>query len=396
MQYDFDEIISRRDTHSYKWDGEPSAEVLPMWVADMDFRTAPAIVQALQQRVAHGIFGYTRVPEAYYEAVSDWFGRRHGWKIPVGWMMYTSGVVPALSAVIKALTLPGDKVVVQTPVYNCFFSSIRNNGCECVASPLVREHNTYRIDFEDLERKVAGAKLMLLCNPHNPAGRVWTREELQRIGDICLRNGVTVVSDEIHGELVYPGHVYTPFASLSDEFALHSVTCLSPSKAFNMAGLQIATIVACKEEVRQKIDRAININEVCDVNPFGVVATLAAYREGEEWLNQLISYLWENYQYMKTFCAASLPLFPLTELEGTYLVWMDCKALGMTSDELEERLVKEVGLHLNAGCMYGAEGEGFIRWNIACPRASLVEGLERFQRFVKLVLPAEANGDNRQ
>lgn len=396
MKYDFDEIISRRNTCSYKWDGENGEEVLPMWVADMDFRTAPAIVQALQERVAHGIFGYTRVPEAYYEAVSDWFGRRHGWKIPCEWMIYTSGVVPALSAVIKALTVPGDKVVVQTPVYNCFFSSIRNNGCECVTSSLVRECDTYRIDFEDLERKVAGAKLMVLCNPHNPVGRVWTKEELERIGTICIRHGVTVVSDEIHGELVYLGHVYTPFASLSDEFARHSVTCFSPSKAFNIAGLQIATIVAQNEDVRRKIDRAININEVCDVNPFGVVATLAAYREGEEWLCQLTDYLWENYQCMKRFCATFLPLFPLMKLEGTYLVWMDCRKLGVSSAHLEEHLIREVGLHLNAGTMYGEEGEGFMRWNIACPRASLIEGLERFRSYADRHLePAEACGENR-
>uniref|UniRef100_UPI003FEFECB1 MalY/PatB family protein n=1 Tax=Phocaeicola sp. TaxID=2773926 RepID=UPI003FEFECB1 len=246
MRYDFDEIIPRRNTNSYKWDSAADADVLPLWVADMDFRTAAPIVEALQRRVAHGIFGYTRVPDAYYDAVTDWFARRHGWTIRRDWMIYTSGVVPALSAVIKALTVPGDKVLVQTPVYNCFFSSIRNNGCGMVSSPLTYEDRTYRMDFEDLERKAADerVKVMLLCNPHNPAGRVWTREELTRLGDICLRHGVTVVSDEIHCELVYPGHTYTPFASLSEEFLQHSVTCVSPSKSFNMAGLQIATIVA--------------------------------------------------------------------------------------------------------------------------------------------------------
>lgn len=270
MRYDFDEPVERRRTNSYKWDSEPEG-VLPMWVADMDFRTAPCITGALQRRVAHGIFGYTRVPDEYYDAVIGWFGRRHGWELRREWMIYTSGVVPAVSAVIKALTVPGDKVLVQTPVYNCFFSSVRNNGCEVVSSPLLQTGDTYRIDFDDLERKAADGRvrILLLCNPHNPAGRVWTREELARIGEICLRRGVTVVSDEIHCELVFPGHVYTPFAALSDEFRQHSVTCVSPSKAFNIAGLQIANIVCADEEMRRKIDKAININEVCDVNPFG-------------------------------------------------------------------------------------------------------------------------------
>lgn len=384
MKYDFDEIIVRRGTDSYKWDSADNENVLPMWVADMDFRTAPAIVNALQRRVEHGIFGYTRVPDGYYAAVTDWFARRHNWTIDRGWMIYTSGVVPAISAIIKALTVPGDKVLVQTPVYNCFFSSIRNNGCEMLSSPLVLSGNTFAIDFEDLERKAADPKLklMLLCNPHNPAGRVWRRDELERIGEICLRHGVRVVSDEIHCELVFPGHRYTPFASISEEFLRHSVTCISPSKAFNIAGLQIANIVCADADCRRKIDRAINDNEVCDVNPFGVVATQAAYNEGEDWLNQLIGYIHSNYIYMCGFCREHLPGFPLTMLEGTYLVWMDCRKLAMTSEELEHRLVSEAGLWLNAGTMYGTAGEGFMRWNIACPRASLAEGLKRFANFI--------------
>ncbi len=385
MEYDFDKLISRRGTNSYKWDSAKSDNVLPMWVADMDFQTTPAIVEALRSRVEHGIFGYTRVPDSYYEAVTDWFSRRHGWKIDREWMIYTSGVVPALSAVIKALTRPGDKVLVQPPVYNCFFSSIRNNGCETVSSPLLKTGDTYRMDFDDLEQKAADekVKVMLLCNPHNPAGRVWTKEELMRVGEICLRHGVTVVSDEIHCELVFSGYVYTPFASLSDNFLQHSVTCLSPSKAFNMAGLQIANIICADEDMRRKIDKAININEVCDVNPFGVIATQAAYNEGEEWLKQLLDYLHENYIYMQDFCREHLPDFPITKLEGTYLVWMDCRALGISSEELEQRLIDGAGLWLNAGTMYGAEGEGFMRWNIACPRMRLSEGLKRFQYFIK-------------
>ena len=385
MKYDFDKVISRRGTDSYKWDSAESEHVLPMWVADMDFHTAPAIVDALRLRVEHGIFGYTHVPDSYYDAVTGWFTRRHGWKMNREWIIYTSGVVPAVSAVIKALTVPGDKVLVQTPVYNCFFSSIRNNGCKMVSSPLVFAGNTYTIDYEDLECKAADpkVKVMLLCNPHNPAGRVWKWEELVRIGEICIRHGVTVVSDEIHCELVFPGHRYTPFASISEDFLWHSVTCLSPSKAFNIAGLQIANIVCADADRRAKIERAINDNEVCDVNPFGVIATQAAYNGGEEWLNQLVEYLYGNYLYMREFCREHLPEFPVTILEGTYLVWMDCRKLCISSEELERRLFAEAGLWLNAGTMYGAEGEGFMRWNIACPRTTLTEGLKCFVDFIK-------------
>lgn len=384
MIFDFDKTIDRRATNSYKWDSAPE-DVLPMWVADMDFRTAPAIIDALQKRVAHGIFGYTRVPDAYDDAVTSWFSRRHGWDIDREWIIYTSGVVPAVSAVIKALTEPGDKVIVQTPVYNCFFSSIRNNGCEIVSNPLRRVGDTYEMDFDALERCAADprAKVMLLCNPHNPAGRVWTPDELTRLGNICLRNGVTVVADEIHCELVYQGFKYTPFASLSDAFLHRSVTCVSPSKAFNIAGLQIANIVAFDHDLRSRIDKAININEVCDVNPFGVAATIAAYNEGEEWLNQLVDYLHGNYEAMAEFCRRELPEFPITRLEGTYLVWMDCSSLGMPSDALEHTLLEDARLWLNAGTMYGAEGEGYMRWNIACPRSVMLDGLNRFLRYVR-------------
>ena len=382
MQYNFDEITDRRGTNSYKWDNAPEG-VIPLWVADMDFRTAAPVVEALRQRVGHGIFGYTKVPDEYYEAVIGWFGRRHGLHILKDWIIYTSGVVPAVSAILKAMTEPGDKVLVQTPVYNCFFSSIRNNGCTAESSPLVRIGDTYTIDFEDFEAKAAdpSVKVFILCNPHNPAGRVWTAEELRKMGEICLRHNVFVIADEIHCELVYPGCEYVPFASLSDDFCRNAATCVSPSKAFNIAGLQIADIIVSDPDTRARIDRAININEVCDVNPFGVIATIAAYNEGEEWLSQLISYLYDNYLYMAEYCAENLSDYPLTILEGTYLVWMDCHASGMTSVQVAGKLREETGLWLNAGTMYGPEGEGFIRWNIACPRSMLADGLSRFSRF---------------
>lgn len=385
MEYDFDRINERRGTGSYKWDSAAGRDVLPLWVADMDFRTAPPIVDALRRRVDQGIFGYTLVGDSYYSAVTDWFAQRHGWSIDRDWIIYTSGVVPAISAVIKALTRPGDAVLILTPVYNCFFSSIRNNGCATVESELLYDGRTYKIDFDDLERKTADprVKLLLFCNPHNPAGRVWTREELTRVGEICLRNGVMVVSDEIHCELVFPGHRYTPFASISEEFLANSVTCISPSKAFNIAGLQIANIVCADAGRRRRIDRAINDNEVCDVNPFGVIATEAAYREGAGWLQALLEYLYGNYNYMRDYCREHLPEFPLAELEGTYLVWMDCRCLGLDSEVLEERLVGEADLWLNAGTMYGRAAQGFMRWNIACSRSVLAEALRRFENFVR-------------
>ncbi len=385
MKYDFDEIISRRNSNSYKWDAVMEEGILPMWVADMDFRTAPAVVEVLRKRMDHGIFGYTKVPPVYYDAIINWFTRRHGWQIDRDWIIYTSGVVPALSAIIKALTVPGDRVLVQTPVYNCFFSSIRNNGCEIVANPLVYTNGTYRIDFDDLARKATDpkVKLLLLCNPHNPVGRVWTQAELMCIGEICLRNDVLVVADEIHCELVYSGHTYIPFASISDDFRNRSVTCTSPSKAFNLAGLQIANIFAADESVRVKIDKAINLNEVCDVNPFGVEALVAAYNDGEEWLEELKCYLSDNYLYMRTFFNKYLPQFPVVKLEGTYLVWVDCSVLNRSSKEIAEILLKAEKLWINEGSMYGEAGEGFIRINIACPRQILIDGLNRLKRGLK-------------
>jgi len=385
MKYDFDEIIPRRGTNSYKWDSAGDADVLPMWVADMDFRTAPPVVEALRKRVEHGIFGYVRVPDAYYAAVTNWFARRHDWQIEKEWIIYTTGVVPALSAVIKALTVPGDKVMVQTPVYNCFFSSIRNNGCGMITNPLIYRNGTYQINFADLEQKAAdpNVKVLLLCNPHNPAGRVWTKQELTRIGDICIRNNVWVVADEIHCELVFPGHTYIPFASISQEFLMHSVTCTSPSKAFNLAGLQIANIISADTDIRTKIDKAININEVCDVNPFGVEALMAAYNDGEEWLEELKQYLFANYNYLRAYFEEYLPEFPVSILEGTYLVWVDCSVLNQSSDEIIKTLLEKVKIWVNEGSLYGEAGEGFIRINIACPRQQLIEGLNRLRRALK-------------
>lgn len=382
MEYDFSRPTERRGTDSYKWDSAPEADIIPLWVADMDFETFPGITEALQRRVAHGIFGYTRVPEAYYEAVCNWFGKRHGWHINREDIIYTSGVVPAVSAVIKALTLPGDQVIVQGPVYNCFFSSIRNNGCEMVSNSLIynKEELHYEIDFDDLERKLAHerARLMLLCNPHNPGGRVWTRDELTRVAELCRKYGVRVVSDEIHCELTLYDNEYVPFGSLPDELSHGSITCCSPSKAFNTAGLQIANIVCRDAEVRNRIDRAININEVCDVNPFGVIALQAAYSdEGYEWLTQLRAYISSNYDLLRERFARELPKCKVMRMEGTYLAWIDCSELHISSDEIEEMLMHENKVWVNAGSMYGTEGVAFIRINMACTSELLNEGITR-------------------
>lgn len=380
MKHNFDLVPSRWNTNSYKYDSAPNQEIIPLWVADMDFPTAPVVQEAILKRAQHPIFGYVKVPESFYQSTMSWFARRHGWTIPRDAFIYTSGVVPAISAIIQGICKPGDKVLVQTPVYNCFFSSIRNSGCERVDSPLIYEDGTYRIDFEDFEQKASdpGVKVFLMCNPHNPAGRVWTREELTRLGEICLKHQVFVISDEIHCELVMPGYKYTPFASLSQEFMQNSAVCISPSKSFNIAGLQIANIIIADAEIQKKVDKAININEVCDVNPFGVVALQAAYTpEGEEWLMQLNDYIAGNYEYLCAFFLQELPQFPVTKLEGTYLAWIDVSSLKESSEQLEERLMEQQKVWINAGSMYGTEG--FIRINLACPRATLEEGLKRLK-----------------
>lgn len=381
MKYDFDEIISRRGTNSVKWDTADDAEVLPMWVADMDFRTAPAIIDALAKRVQHGAFGYAKVPQAYFDAVIAWFQKKHNFSVQSDWILYTSGVVPALSAIIKALTNPGDKVIIQTPVYNCFFSSIRNNRCEISVNELIYKNGTYSIDFEDLEKKAADpkAKLLLLCSPHNPVGRVWTREELQRIGEICLRNNVIVVSDEIHCDFVFPGHTHISFASVSDEFSLNSVTCTAPSKTFNLAGIQVANIITENEDMRSKIDKALNINEVCDINCFAVEALIAAYTQADDWLEELKKYLYDNYLTLSEYFKQYLPHLPILPLEATYLVWVDCSALKQTSKEIIETLLAKEKLWVNEGSMYGDAGEGFIRINIATQRERLMHGLEKIR-----------------
>ena len=384
MKYDFDELVERRGTGCVKWDESPAEDVIPLWVADMDFKAAPAIQEAVRRRAEHGVFGYAVVGDDYYDAVISWFARRHNWTIRREEILYTTGVVPAVSAALKALTLPGERVVTLTPAYNCFFSSIRNTGCELAECRLHWNRNErFEIPWEELEALCRDERttVFLLCNPHNPTGRVWTKEELERMNDICMKHGVKVVSDEIHCELVMPGHRFQPFAAVSEACRQNSVILNSPSKSFNTAGLQIANIVCAQPEWRRRIDRAVNINEVCDVNPFGPVALIAAYNESEGWIDALNVYLWDNYRALCDFAAKHLPQWHVRPLEGTYLVWIDITATGLTAQQYADRLMDKARVWVNPGTMYGPQsGEGYIRLNIACPRSRLMEALERIAR----------------
>lgn len=387
-KFNFDELIERRGTGCVKWDEMNDPDVIPLWVADMDFKAAPAILEAVKERAEHGVFGYTIVGDEYYKAIISWFQRRHGWTIHREEILYTTGVVPAMSVAIKALTMPGEKVLILSPDYNCFFSSVRNNGCEVVETvlkPVKSEElrTSFEVDFEDFEAKCADEKttVFLLCNPHNPCGRVWTKTELERMNDICLKHGVKVVSDEIHCELIMPGYHFQPFAAVSEACRQNSVILNSPSKSFNIAGLQAANIICSRPDWRHRLDRAININEVCDLNPFGPTGLIAAYNESEKWLDALNAYLWANYQSLCDFAMCHLPQWKVCRLEGTYLPWVDITATGMTSQAYSDHLLSKAKVRVNPGTMYGpCSGEGYIRLNIACPRSRLLEALERIKK----------------
>jgi len=385
MNYHFDEIIERRNTGCVKWD-ESADGVLPLWVADMDFAVAPAIQKAIRKRAEHPIFGYTYVQENYYEAIISWFKRRHQWTIAREHILYTIGVVPAMSVAIKALSMPGEKILILSPDYNCFFSSVRNNGCEVSESILLRykrnRHDHFEVNWDDFEAKCADEKctVFLLCNPHNPTGRVWNREELQHMSDICHRHGVRIVSDEIHCELMMPGVSFCPMGTVDKS----AIILNSPSKSFNIAGLQTANIICTDAATRRRIDRAININEVCDLNPFGPVALLAAYNESEDWIDELNQYLWDNYTALSDYVGKNIPEWEVMPLEGTYLVWVDvskcCDDVAAYCDHLQQ----EAKVWLNPGTMYGPEsGRGYLRINIACPRKLLMEALERITKIKK-------------
>ena len=384
MKYDFDEIIERRGTGSVKWDESPSSDVIPMWVADMDFKAAPAILEAIRKRAEHGVFGYALVEDDYYDAIISWFQRRHQWTIRREEILYTTGVIPAMSCAIKALTMPGEKVLILSPDYNCFFSSIHNNGCEVLESVLRFSRNIpnhFEVDWEDFEHQCADEKttVFLLCNPHNPTGRVWSKEELQQMADICHRHQVHIISDEIHCELIMPDHQFCPMATVDDE----AIILNSPTKSFNIAGLQVANIICRNAEWRRRINRAININEVCDLNPFGPVALKAAYNESEAWIDELNQYLWDNYQALSDFVAQNIPQWKVMPLEGTYLVWVDVSLCCDNVTAYTDKLMQEAKVWLNPGTMYGAEsGKGYVRINIACPKSRMMEALQRISTVV--------------
>lgn len=383
MTYNFDKLTDRRGTNSLKWDVVENE--LPMWVADMDFETAPEITEALKKRAAHGIFGYTVVPDAWKEAVSGWWERRHGFKMGQDWLIFCTGVVPAISSAVRKLTTAGESVLVQTPVYNIFFNSIRNNGRNIVENRLLYREGAYQIDWVDLENKLNDPQttLMILCNPHNPTGSVWTREELARIGELCADNHVLVLSDEIHCDLTEPGYEYTPFASVSEVCAQSSVTCIAPTKAFNLAGLQTAAVAVPNEAVRHKMDRALNTDEVAEPNAFAIDAAIAAFTKGDAWLDELREYLTGNRKMVQNFLEQEIPNVRLVPSHATYLLWLDCSHVIGDALELSRFLRKETGLYLSAGLSYGEAGRQFLRLNIACPGERLSEGLKRLREGIK-------------
>ncbi|KUJ62716.1 cystathionine beta-lyase [Flavobacteriaceae bacterium CRH] len=379
MKYNFDNVLSRNDSGSIKWDEAPFGEVLPMWIADMDFKSAPEILSALQKRVDHGIFGYTAIPDAFYDAIISWWKRRYDFNLDKEWLIPVSGVIPALSAAIQSLSQTGDHVIIQSPVYNHFYSSIENNGRVAIENNLLYNNGEYTIDFKDLGQKAADqkAKILIISNPHNPVGRVWKREELQAIGDICLKNNVVVISDEIHADLVFKKYIHIPFASLGEKYSLNSVTLSSPTKSFNLAGLQVGYFFTQNEQLRKAIQSSFKLMGIELLNLFGSTALIAAYEESEQWLDALKDYLYDNYLFLTEFINSNLPQIKVTPLEATYLVWLDCTALGKRADELSHQLLEEQKLWINSGAMYGAVGEGFLRINIATPKVQLQTGLER-------------------
>lgn len=392
--YNFDKIINRKGTNCLKYDyaverGKP-ADVLPLWVADMDFTVSEEITKSLHAAVDHGIYGYIQPKDAYYNAITNWMEKNHNWKTKREWIMKTPGVVFALGAAVKAFTKPGDAVLIQNPVYYPFTNIIRDNDRRVIDNTLVYEKRVtegksqYSIDYEDFERKIVqeNIKLFILCNPHNPVGRVWNREELQYLGEICLRHHVIVVSDEIHNDFVYPGFEHTVFANVDPRFAEFTVTCTAPSKTFNLAGLQISNIFISNETLREAFQKEIDKTGYDEPNALGAVACEAAYRGGQEWLDQLRAYLLENLNFLRTYLQEKIPQIHLVEPEGTYLVWLDCSELGISGKELDQFIVEKAGLWLDGGAMFGPSGADFQRVNIACPRATLELALDKLKAAV--------------
>ncbi len=387
MKFDFDRVIDRTGTASFKWDLADGifggTGLLPLWVADMDFESPPEVVEALAKRARHGVYGYTAPMPEYYRAVTEWFAGRHAWRITPEWIVTAPGVVPALNLLIQTFTEPGDGVIVQKPVYYPFMRSIKNNGRRVINNPLKLDGRVYRVDFDDLEQKAKdpSAKLMILCSPHNPVGRVWTREELKRVGDICLAHDILVVSDEIHCDLIYKSHRHVPFGSLGRDYLMKSITCTAPSKTFNLAGLQTANLVIADPDLRQRYAHTIDCLGLKWPNLFGAEALIAAYRHGGEWLDELMEYLAGNLAFMKEYIAAHMPRVGVIEPEATYLVWLDFRSYGLDTEALKRLMRQGARLALDDGYIFGSpEGDGFERINIACPRSILEEALARMRQ----------------
>ena len=383
--YDFDKVTNRKGTNSLKYDfaverGKP-ADILPLWVADMDFPVAEEITEGLKAAVEHGIYGYTDVKEPYFEALSRWMKREHDWEVQQDWLVKTPGVVFAIAAAIRSFTKEGDSVLIQSPVYYPFRMAIEDNNRVCVDNTLVERNGHYEMDLADFEQKIVDykVKLFILCSPHNPVGRVWRKEELEAVGDICLKHHVLVVSDEIHHDFVYPGYTHTVFAGLSEAIRDISIICTAPSKTFNLAGLQVSNILIANADLRKRFEKEIEKTGYSQLNTMGLIACECAYRGGERWLNELKTYLKGNLDFVREFLQNKIPRVHLVEPEGTYLVWLDFRELGLSQQALEELIVQKAGLWLDAGTMFGATGAGFERVNIACPRSILQQALERLE-----------------
>lgn len=384
MVYDFDAVTNRSGTNAYKW--EIGAGELPMWVADMDFPTAPAVREAIERRAAHGVFGYSVIPPAWNSAIVAWWQQRHAVIFSPESVIFCAGVVPAISSMIRKLTTPAEKVLVQTPVYNIFFNSICNNGRFPVENPLQRTADGYEIDWTDLEQKLSDPQvtLMLLCNPQNPGGIIWGREDLSRIGALCARYHVTVISDEIHCDLTDPGYDYVPFASASDTCRAISITCVAPSKAFNIAGLQGAAVIAADEALRHKVWRGLNTDECAEPNAFAIQAAIAAFTVGGEWLDALRMYIAANKAMVRVYLQQELPELTMVDGHATYLCWLDCRQISRDDLQLAADIRQKTGLFLSNGSQYGAAGAGYLRMNVACPRHMVEDGLDRLRRAVRL------------
>lgn len=377
MPYDFETVIDRRQTNSIKWDVK--ANELPMWIADMDFKTAPAITAALEAKAAFGIYGYEDVPTAYFEAVADWWASEHHFRPELASMMFCTGVVPAISSIVRKMSAVGDNVLVQAPVYNIFYHSIENNGRHTLSSDLIYQDGQYTIDFDDLAAKLADplTTMMIVCNPHNPIGIVWSRDTLQRIGELCLQNQVLLVADEIHADLALNGNDYTPVASLSPDVAANTVSCVSPSKTFNVAALHAATLIIPDATVRARVSRGINNDELAEPNAFAVPGSIAAYRDGHEWVAALREKLAANQRLLQQFIKTELPAVHVIEAQATYLIWLDISAVADDASELADFIRQQTGLFLSAGDVYRGDGHQFLRMNIACPTSMLQDGLKR-------------------